>query len=131
MKFHRQFTRYALVGLVSNTMFFAAYLLLTHVGMGSKFAMTLMFCLGTFFTFIFNKAWTFGFDGGMTLALRRYLAAYALGYGINLLALLVFVDIAGFAHQTVQGLMVLVVAMMLFIAQRYWVFPLGTKRGMK
>ena len=45
-----------------------------------------------------------------------------MGYVFNLAVLLVAVDLAGFPHQIVQGVMIFVVAMMIFLLQRYWVF---------
>jgi putative flippase GtrA len=56
--------------------------------------------------------------------LRRYIAAYAIGYIINYLALWSLVDIGGFPHQYVQGVMIFLLAGMLFIMQKYWVFAL-------
>ena len=117
-----QFARYAIVGLASNVIGYAIYLLLTIIGLGPKIAMTLLYGVGVLQTFAFNKKWSFRFAGASTPALVRYATAYALGYVINLLALMLLVDRAGMPHQLVQGVMILVVAIMLFLAQRYWVF---------
>lgn len=123
MAVHKQFIRYAIVGLASNAIIYALYLVLTRLGMGPKLAMSLLYCIGMLQTFVFNKKWSFRFGGAATPALVRYATVYAAGYGINFLALMLLVDQAGLPHQRVQGVMILVVAFMLFLAQRYWVFP--------
>lgn len=123
MKVHRQLIRYAMVGLASNVISYLLYLLVTRFGIGPKTAMSLLYGIGVLQTFVFNKKWSFRFDGKVAPALIRYATVYALGYAINLLALMLLVDQAGLRHQLVQGVMILVVAVMLFIAQRYWVFP--------
>ena len=119
---HSQFIRYAAVGLASNALVYLLYLLTTWLGVGPKTAMTSLYMLGVLQTFVMNKRWSFRFGGSTAPALARYATAYALGYVVNLLALVLLVDRAGLPHQLVQGVMILVVAVMLFIAQRYWVF---------
>lgn len=123
MEVHTQFIRYALVGLASNAFIYVIYILLNRLGMGPKLAMSLLYCVGVLQTFVFNRKWAFRFGGAVTPALVRYFVAYAAGYAINLLALILLVDQAGMPHQVIQGLMIIVVAIMLFVAQRYWVFP--------
>ena len=51
-----------------------------------------------------------------------YLAIYIAGYLFNLSALVLFVDVIGFAHEVVQAVMVFVVAALTFLLQKYWVF---------
>ena len=53
----------------------------------------------------------------------RYILAYAAGYVLNLIVLLVLVDSWGFPHELVQGCMIVILAMLLFFLQRFWVFP--------
>lgn len=122
MKWHIQLSRYALVGLASNTVGFLLYLLLTYAGMGHKTAMTLLYVVGVLQTFYFNRGWSFGHGGRMSTAFARYVIVYALGYVFNLTALTLLVDQWGWAHQWVQGVMIFLLAGMLFLVQRYWVF---------
>jgi putative flippase GtrA len=114
--------RYIIVGLASNLVLYLFYLLFTTVGIGHKTAMTLLYLIGTLQTFFFNKRWTFEHDGATHKALMRYIAAYAFGYLLNLLVLLVLVDQHGLPHQWVQGVMIISLATMLFLLQRYWIF---------
>jgi len=122
-----QFVRYVIVGLASNAVIYIVYIILTQLGMGPKLAMSLLYFVGVLQTFVFNKKWSFRFEGDATPALVRYLTAYAVGYVVNLLALSLLVDQVGLPHQLVQGVMIFIVAMMLFVAQRYWVFHQPTR----
>ena len=120
---HRQLIRYAVVGLASNLILYLAYLCLTYLSVGHKTAMTLLYGVGVLQTFGFNKRWSFRHQGSITPALRRYMITYGAGYAVNLLVLWFFVDSLGFPHQWVQGVMVFVIAGLIFLMQKYWVFP--------
>lgn len=122
-----QFVRYAIVGVASNAAVYFLYLVVTWFGVAPKAAMTSLYLLGVLQTFVANKSWSFRFDGAARPALVRYATAYTLGYAINLLALILLVDQFGLPHQLVQGAMILVVAVLLFLAQRYWVFHQTTR----
>lgn len=122
MAIRTEVIRYTVVGLASNLVLYLLYLTITALGVGHKSAMTGLYLLGILQTFIFNKRWTFAHSGKTKRSLFRYLAAYGLGYILNLVMLHVFVDQLGFAHQIVQGVAVVMVAMVLFLLQRYWVF---------
>jgi putative flippase GtrA len=123
-----QLVRYGFVGLASNLFGYLLYLGLTQLGLGPKLAMTLLYFVGVLQTFVFNKKWSFRFNGAATPALVRYATVYAVGYVVNLSVLMLLVDQMGLPHQWVQGAMIIVVAALLFLAQRYWVFP-ATIRG--
>lgn len=118
----RQLLRYGLVGLASNALCYLVYLGLTHAGLSPKISMSLLYALGVLQTFLFNKRWTFEHDGAGRAVFYRYCAAYGLGYLFNLAMLYLLVDRLAYPHQVVQGLMILVLAAMLFLAQKFWVF---------
>lgn len=117
-----QLLRYGTVGLVSNAVLYMAYLALTSFGLGAKLAMSLLYALGVIQTFFFNKRWSFGHRGEHGTAFFRYCASYGIGYGVNLAALLLLVDQFGLPHQIVQGVMILCIAALLFLLQKFWVF---------
>lgn len=121
-----QFLRYAVVGLASNLVLYLAYLGLTIFGMGPKTAMSLLYTLGVAQTFLFNRTWSFGHDGALHGAFARYVASYSFGYLLNLAVLWVAVDNMGLPHQIVQGIMILSLAILLFLLQKFWVFRPGT-----
>ena len=117
-----QFIRFAVIGLASNALLYLAYLLLTGMGMGHKLAMSLLYATGVTLTFLFNKNWTFGHRGEYRKTFIGYLLIYLLGYVVNLVALMVLVDRMGFQHQWVQGMMILVIAVMTFLMQKFLLF---------
>ena len=125
---HRQLLRYAMVGLGSNVILYVAYLLLTGFGLGYKTAMTLLYAVGILQTFLFNRRWTFDDSGRIHGTFFRYVITYALGYLFNLGALYMLVDELGLPHQIVQGALIFVVAVLLFLLQKYWVFINGQKQ---
>jgi putative flippase GtrA len=122
----RQFLRYASIGVASNVLCYVIYLGLTRLGLGPKLAMTLLYVVGLLQTFVFNKRWTFQHVGAHRKVFFRYCAAYGFGYVINIGALFILVDLCGFPHQLVQGVMILSLAVMLFLIQKYWVFGPAT-----
>ena len=117
-----QLIRYLIVGLASNAVIYVGYLFLTQLGMGPKLAMSLLYGVGVLQTFVFNKKWSFRFEGAAAPALVRYATVYALGYFIQFLSLALLVDRMGLPHQWVMGVLILIVAMFLFLAQKLWVF---------
>ena len=119
---HRQFIKYVIVGLISNGILYLAYLFITSSWMGHKSAMSSLYGIGVLQTFIFNRAWTFRHQGRISRLLPRYIAAYAFGYFFNLAALLLLVDYWGFPHQIVQGCLIFVIAVLIFLLQKFWVF---------
>ena len=123
----RQSVRFVVVGIVSNLVLYLAYLFLTTVGVGHKLAMTLLFLAGTLQTFFFNKTWTFSHQGLYSSTFVKYLSAYGFAYLLNLAALIILVDRMTLPHQAVQGVMIVMVALLLFILQKLWVFRTPTR----
>lgn len=120
--FSLQAIKFGVVGLTSNLVLYLLYLGLTGIGLGHKLAMSLLYVVGVLQTFAFNKKSTFSHDGYLGATFVRYISAYAIGYLINLVILIVAVDQFGYRHQWVQGVMILVLALFLFIVQKLWVF---------
>ena len=129
----RQLVRFGVVGVLSNAVGYLLYLLLTATSVGPKLAMTLLYVIGVAQTFSFNKRWSFRYGGAHGSALVRYCLAYGLGYALNLLVLYVLVDRMEYPHQIVQAMMIIFLAVMLFLMQKFWVFhpehPLPTVPG--
>lgn len=117
-----QFLRFAVVGLASNLLCYLVYLGLSTLGMDPKLAMTILYAVGVAQTFVFNKRWTFRHDGAAAVQFYRYCTVYFLGYLLNLAVLYVLVDLYGFPHQVIQAAMIFLLAALLFLAQKFWVF---------
>ena len=114
--------RYAVVGLASNLALYLAFISLTYLGIGHKFAMTLVYATGVFLTFIFNKNWTFGHKRHISSTFIRYVSIYAIGYLLNLGGLYFWVDKLGYSYKLVQGILIVLIAALLFLLQKYFVF---------
>jgi putative flippase GtrA len=123
-----EFARFAVVGVVSNAALYLLYLLLTQLGLGHKLAASITYAIGVLQTFFFNRSWSFRDRGAAGPALGRYVGAYGLGYALNMLVLALLVDRMGYPHQWVQGVMIIVLAALLFAAQKLWVFREKGKR---
>ncbi|SFQ49348.1 GtrA-like protein [Variovorax sp. OK605] len=118
-----QLLSYAFVGLLSNLAGYLVYLLITWLGAGPKVTMTLLYATGACIGFWGNRRITFRHDEkGMAVGVR-YLLAHCVGYTINFVLLYVLVDRMGYAHQIAQAFAIFVVAGFLFVAFKYFVFP--------
>lgn len=119
-----QLLKYAVAGLVSNAIGYAAYLLLTMAfSVTPKVAMTCLYFVSATLGFIANRHSTFAFSGEIFSAVIRFVFAHACGYAVNMLILVVFVDHLGFPHQVMQAIAVVIVAAFLFMAFKLFVFP--------
>lgn len=119
----RQIFSYLLIGALTNLAGYGLYILLTYFGNTPKLTMTVLYSAGAIIGFFANRRFTFGHNGHIGSAGVRYLLVQLLGYLLNFLLLLLFVDWLGFAHQIVQAIAIVVVAIFLFILSRTFVFP--------
>ena len=119
----QQLIRYGLVGAATNLAMYAAYLLITYLGVEPKKTMTLLYVIGASIGFIGHKKWSFAHSGNATKAAARYTIAHLSGYLLNWLILFIFVDRLGYAHQFVQGVTIFIIAGFLFLVFKYFVFP--------
>jgi putative flippase GtrA len=118
----RQLISFAFVGLLLNSVLYAAYILLTHTMLGSLAAMTVTYCSGVTMGYVLNRRFTFRFNGNGNSAFVPYVGAYLLGYLINFMGLWLLADLWRIPHEIVQFGMVFGIAAMLFLVQKYWVF---------
>jgi len=109
--------RFAVVGFISNLVRYVVFLGLTIIGLGYKIAMSILYFVGVLQTFVCNKKWTFRHHVHLMVTLMRYISIYAFGYLINLI---VMVDNLGYSPMREPG--VLVLAVLLFVLQKAWVF---------
>lgn len=117
-----QLRRYIVVGAVSNSLLYLAYLGLTAMGLGHKSAMTSLYITGALISFIINRAWSFKHKGCGQSAFARYSVTYILGYLFNLSLLWLLVDRLHQPHQVVQAVAIVLVAGSLFLMNKFWVF---------
>lgn len=117
-----QLLRYGLVGVASNGLGYLAYLGMTALGLPPKLTMTGLYATATAIAFFGNRSFTFDDGGRIGPAALRFIAVYAAGWVVNLTILIIFVDHLGHPHWLVQGIAILVVAVLLFGLQRRFVF---------
>lgn len=118
-----QVLRFGAVGLVANGVGFLLYLALTHFGLSPQVTVGILYPVGALLGYFGNKQLTFRHRGEWWSSGWRYFLVHSLGMLINLVILSYFVKVAGFAHQWVQLAAILVVALYVFLAMRWFVFP--------
>ena len=123
----RQLVRYGLVGIVTNSLGYIVYLLITYFGVEPKVLITFLYPIGATIGFFGNRQWAFAHKGAVLKSGFRYFVAHFLGYLINLFILLTFADRFGYPHQWVQAGAIFVVAGFLFVVFKYFVFPKSQK----
>ena len=121
-KILRQFFTYAMIGVLTNVLGYAVYLILTYLWGAPKLTMTALYFVGASIGFLANRRFTFRHDGVIGVAGVRYLLAQFAGYLVNLVLLLLFVDWFDFPHRIVQAIAIVVVAIFLFVVLRVFVF---------
>ncbi|HVW52317.1 MAG TPA: GtrA family protein [Trinickia sp.] len=114
--------RFAVVGVVSNGVLYLLYLAARHLGLQHTLAMTVAFVVGVAQTFVANRSWSFRSRAGVAPTFVRYVIVYLMAYLLNLTASIIFVDYLGFEDRLVQAFMVCLIAVLLFAAQKLWVF---------
>lgn len=118
----QQFFNYALIGVLTNVLGYAIYLILTYLWGAPKLTMTALYFVGASMGFLANRRFTFRHEGGIGVTGVRYLLAQVVGYLLNLVLLLLFVDWFDFPHQIVQAIAIVIVAIFLFVVLRLFVF---------
>lgn len=118
----KQLIRFGIVGIISNMIGYVIYLLITYAGVEPKLTVSVLYPIGALLNFAGNKKWTFGSSGSNFQTGFRHILVFAVGYVLNIVMLLVFVDHLGFAHQLVQLAAIFIVALFLFVAMKFFVF---------
>lgn len=118
-----QVFRYSVVGVLNNLLGYLIYLVVTWLWLDPKVAVTLMYPIGAVTAYFGHAKYSFAFRGRTSHGLARYTLAHLIGYGANIGMLYVFSDRFGYPHQLVQATAIVVVAGILFLLFRYFVFP--------
>ncbi len=118
----KQFIRYVIVGSFTNVAGFLLYTLVTSLGVSPILTISIFYLIYICLTFYFNKAWSFGHHGHLAVSAKKYLIVYCGSYILNVILLAYFNSYLGFSHLVVQAVALVPIALLLFVAQRYWVF---------
>jgi putative flippase GtrA len=128
-----QLLRFGIAGVLTNAVGYCIYLAVTHwTALGPKLTMSLLYMIGVGLSFSANRFWVFTTTERLPVTLLRFVAAHVLGYATNWLLLWVLVDQRGYPHGVVQGLAILVVAALMFLLMRTFVFrtrPADSQQG--
>lgn len=118
-----QVVRYGVVGVLNNLLGYLIYLLITFLGVDPKIVITMLYPVGAVTAYFGHLKYSFSYREGYVNALPRYVLAHLAGYGVNFMMLFILYDKLKFPHQAVQALAVFVVAGILFLLFKYFVFP--------
>lgn len=118
-----QVARYGVVGVINNLAGYLIYLGVTWLGLEPKLAVTVLYPIGIIISYFGHARYTFFHNNANSSTLIRFVLAYLIGYVANIALLYMFVDQLGFPHQLVQASAIFIVAGLLFLLLRYFVFP--------
>ena len=118
----QQLISFAVIGILSNIGGYGLYLLLTYMGATPIITISILYPVGAVIGFFANRRFTFRHNGYFGRAVMRYILSQIFGYLLNLFMLLVFVNWFGFAHQYIQAIAIVVVAVFLFFVSKVFVF---------
>jgi len=120
--------RYGFVGVLNNLLGYLIYLLMTFLGVDPKIAITILYPVGATAAYFGHSKYSFSYRGRYTNALPRYILSHVVGYGVNFAMLFILSDKLKLPHQLVQASAIFVVAGVLFLMFKYFVFP-GSASG--
>ena len=120
--FFSQLVSYGVVGIAINLAGFVIYLLLTWKWLDPKVAISLMYPIGAIMGYLGHSKFSFYYAGSHLLGLLRYVISHLIGYGTNIVILYIFVDLLGYPHPLMQAIAIFVVAGVLYLLFRYYVF---------
>jgi putative flippase GtrA len=118
----RQAVRYGVAGVLNNLLGYLIYLLMTYFGVDPKIAVTVLYPISAATGYFAHFRYSFSYRKGHAGAALRYALAHCAGYGVNVAMLYIFSDMLKFPHQAVQAAAIFVVAGVLFLVFRYFVF---------
>lgn len=117
-----QLIRYAVSGGVINLLSYGLYIYFTSMGLDPKLTISILYITAMVGGYFINSRLTFRQNGWSLKAGIRYLIIQLMGYALNLLILMIFVDNFGINHQVIQAMAIIIVAIFLFILSRQIVF---------
>jgi putative flippase GtrA len=86
------------------------------------FANVVGYAVGMLNSFLLNKTWTFEAKGRTAVQARRFVALNVVGLAFSTLAVLVMVDVLGFAYLPVWIATTAFVMLLNFLGNKYWTF---------
>jgi len=118
----KQFAKYLVVGGLSNSLAYGLYIAITLVGVSPIAGMSMVYVVASVTAFTANRGWTFQSSASLSGSALRYILSQMLGYGTNLILLFSLYYMLDVPHQVAQLIGIGVVAVELFLLNRYYVF---------
>lgn len=125
----KQFILFCAFGLMTNSIGYLAYLIMTNRNIGPKTSMSILYVAGIFIGFFSHRKWIFENNGDTIIPFIKYIIAHALGYIMSFSMLYFFSDKLLFPHQIIQAISIVVVAIYLFFAFKFFCFYEKPKPG--
>ena len=122
----RRVFRYGIAGVINNLWSYLIYLLITWVWLEPKVAVTLMYPISAITGYFVHAKYSFESDAVNRYVFIRYGVAHLVGYFANIILLFILSDLLGYPHQLVQAVAIVLIAGILFILFRYYVFSQHT-----
>lgn len=118
-----QFLKFGVVGISNTLLFFVTYtILLKAFGVWYVAASGIGFMVGATNGFLLNRRWTFNGHVGDALTPVRWTIVQAVGLGLNLALVYLFVDEVGMDKLVGQVPATGIVTVLTFFANRAWTF---------
>jgi putative flippase GtrA len=122
MKWRTEFIRFALTGVITNALALCGFYLLVRAGLDPLIVVSIFYVLSVSLAFVLNKQWSFSHTGDFVTSAARYIVAYVICYILNMLALDYFSKQQGYSPLIVQTVAIIIAAVLLFLAQKFWIF---------
>ena len=120
--------RYGIVGLTQNGIGYLVYLFLTWVlALDPKLVVAVTYPLGVLISYVGNAKFTYGKKVKDYSMIFKYFISHCMGYSLNISLLYIFVDIYSFSHEVVQFVCIFLVAALLFLLSKFFVFTSPSK----
>lgn len=122
--------RFLLTGVVNTSVGLAAVALARSVPGASEYAANLVgFAAGLACGFVLNRWWTFQDQQKVTIAVPRYLTAFAMSYLVNVLLLTICLNILKLPNNVAQTVALITYSATFFVLCRWFVFPSSSFRS--
>lgn len=118
----RHMVKYGIVGLTNVTLDFGLYALLVSLGVWYPLAKTGSLVIATANGYTLNRLWTFRAGAHRNIVLTKYVTVVASCLAANLILLALLIEIGGMHQIAAQAVVVPVLALSSFLAQRLWTF---------
>lgn len=122
-----QLIRYGIVGVLNNLAGYLIYIGVTWFGVEPKAAVSLLYPVAVLVAYFGHARYTFADSKNSSGRVFRYVLAHVVGFIMNLSLLYILHDLMEIPHQLVQLLAIFLVAGVLFLLFKYYVFPVNNR----